>query len=230
MLDCAARLPDAHQPAIGNGYYPGFIYTQPTFTNNYPVKPEQQSKDYIQSNGSICSSGGSPTHYPHSPVDSSPDSHPSSQSPGYNSSPHHLTPTSNPYYYPYNNSSCVKSYPPLQHKDISAVGSGAVPQQQYTSKSDISLPLYTHQNSLSPNSIHGGGSQGGSPSSGSGGSLSNSPSPLTDTKPAAGLYWPAPAAIPPQYGSIHNPAAVKQAPSPADYGMFQHLHHQGMSI
>jgi len=54
--------------------------------------------------------------------------------------------------------------------------------------------------------------------------LSNSPSPLTDTKPVPGLYWPAPAAIPPQYGIT--PGAGKPPPSPADYGMFQHLHHQ----
>lgn len=203
MLDCTARI-DA-QPSIGNAYYPGFIYTQPPFPGSYPVKSDPQNKDYLQT-----SSAGSPTHYPHSPVDSRPESLPSSQSPVYHN-PHHITQSSAPYYYPYNT---CKSYPAQQHKDVSAA-----PQ---FSKSDNSLPQYAHQHSLSPNSIHG------SPSSGSAGSLSNSPSPLTDTKPVPGLYWPAPAAIPPQYGITTG--AGKPPPSPADYGMFQHLHHQGMYI
>lgn len=204
MLDCATRVPD-HQVMSG-GYYPGFIYSQPAFNGaDYSIKSDLHTKDY-QRNGSPSS-----TNYPHSPVETRTESHPpSSQSPPYN---HTAVPSSNPYYYPYTN--CLKTYPvPLVSQHQHQIKSD-ITQPQYA-KSDINtVPQYVHQPSVSPNSLHR------SPSSGS--SISNSPSPLADNKQhvTTGLYWPTTASLPPY------PAHNKTSPSPPDYSMFQHLHHQG---
>lgn len=167
MLDCATRVPD--QQAVGGGYYPRYVYSQPAEFGETTYQVKHQLKEFLPASHSPLS------QYPPSPEVLPQQTPPlSAANPPYSSNP------GQNYY-----ANCIaRNYPQgLSTGGIFNSSAANINSAAKLNFSQGSGSQYTPQPISRENSLHQ------SPT-GSGGSASYSPSPV-DTKPyQTALYWP----------------------------------------